>query len=206
MDLLFFIKGVILGFSIAAPLGPIGVLCIRRTLAHGMLNGFLSGLGTATADAVYGCIAAFSLTLVSGFLLDNKFYLHLFGGLFLLYLGFNTFRSVPAEKSVETDVAGLLGAYSSSFILTLANPMTLLSFTAVFAGLGLGVVGRDYLSAGMIVFGVFVGSMLWWILLSASVNILRAKFNTANLKWINQLSGLIIISVGGMSLLSIAFG
>jgi len=96
MGLGFFIKGIFLGLSIAAPVGPMVVLCIRRTLSKGMLNGFLSGLGTATADGLYGCIAAFGLTMVSSFLLDKKLYLRLVGGVFLLYLGYKTFKSVPA--------------------------------------------------------------------------------------------------------------
>ncbi|MBP2638066.1 MAG: Lysine exporter protein [Firmicutes bacterium] len=203
MEFLFWIKGVILGFSIAAPVGPIGVLCIRRTLANGMLNGFLSGFGTASADAIYGCIAAFGITAISTFLLDNRFFLHMFGGLFLLYLGYNTFRAVPAEKAAETNGKGLFAAYTSAFFLTLTNPATIMSFVAVFAGLGIGAADGDFILAGFMVLGVFVGSLLWWLILSVTVNIFRAKFDQRRLKRVNQLSSLIIFAFGVLSLCSI---
>lgn len=203
MELVFFMKGIILGFSIAAPVGPIGVLCIRRTLAKGMLNGFLSGLGTATADAMYGCIAAFGVTVVAAFLIDNQFYLRLIGGLFLLYLGYTTFRSIPVETAEKVDERDRLGSYTSAFFLTLTNPMTIMSFAAVFAGLGIGETGGNYILAGLVVFGVFIGSMLWWLLLSGTVNAFRATFNTKWLKYVNQFSGFIIAGFGFLSLLTI---
>jgi len=201
--LVFFIKGIILGFSIAAPVGPMGVLCIRRTLSKGMLNGFLSGLGTATADAVYGCVAAFSVTVVSTFLLDNQSYLRSIGGLFLLYLGYKTFKSIPAEVAAKAVGKGLLGTYTSAFFLTLTNPLTIISFAAIFAGLGVGTNDGNYLLASLLVFGVFIGSMLWWLILSTSVNLLRSKFDEKRLKWVNRLSGLIIAGFGILSLITI---
>lgn len=203
MEFLFWIKGVILGFSIAAPVGPMGVLCIRRTLANGMLSGFLSGLGTASADAIYGCIAAFGITVISAFLLDNRFLLHMFGGLFLLYLGYNTFRATPAETAAETNGKGLLGAYTSAFFLTLTNPATIMSFVAVFAGLGISDADGDFILAGFMVLGVFTGSLFWWLILSVIVNVFRAKFDQRRLRRVNQLSGLIIFAFGIVSLWAI---
>ena len=203
MEFLFWIKGVILGFSIAAPVGPMGVLCIRRTLTNGVLNGFLSGFGTACADAIYGFIAAFGITAISTFLLDNRFFLQMFGGLFLLYLGYNTFRSAPAEKAAEIQGRGLFGAYVSAFFLTLTNPATIISFIAIFAGLGIGAAEGDFNLAGFMVFGVFVGSLLWWIILSALVSVLRAKFDNRRLNRVNQVSGIIIFAFGIVSLCSI---
>lgn len=202
MEMSFLIKGLILGFSIAAPVGPIGVLCIRRTLSNGILSGLLSGLGTATADAVYGCIAAFGVTFISSFLLDNQFYLHLIGGLFLLYLGYSTFKSLPAEADVEVKDESLLDAYTSAFFLTLTNPMTIMSFSAVFAGLGVGETG-SYFQASLLVLGVFLGSMLWWSALSGMVNAVRLQFDQKRLKWVNQISGVIIFGFGILSLLAI---
>lgn len=195
------IKGIILGFSIAAPVGPIGVLCIRRTLSKGMLNGFLSGLGAATADAMYGCIAAFGITLISTFMLDHQSYLRLIGGVFLLYLGYTTFQSVPAQEAAKAGGQGLLGAYTSAFFLTLTNPMTIMSFAAVFAGLGVGITGGDYILAGLLVLGVFIGSMLWWLILSTTVHRLRSNFDQKRLKWVNQLAGVIIAGFGIVGLL-----
>jgi threonine/homoserine/homoserine lactone efflux protein len=203
MELVFLIKGIILGFSIAAPVGPIGVLCIRRTLSNGMLNGFLSGLGAATADAIYGCIAAFSVTVITAYLLDNQSYLRVLGGIFLLYLGCRTFQSTPVEKAANAGDNGLLGVYTSAFFLTLTNPMTIMSFAAVFAGLGVGTTGGDYILAGLLVFGVLLGSMLWWFALSTTVNLLRSKFDQKRLKWVNQLSGLIIVGFGILSLITV---
>ena len=195
----FFVKGLLLGFSIAAPVGPIGILCIRRTLSHGLWNGFLSGLGTATADALYGSIAAFGITLLSGFLLSQQFYFRLIGGLFLLYLGYHAFRSTPAQEAAKAASTGLIAAYVSSFFLTLANPMTILSFMAVFAGLGLGPAG-DSLSAAALVSGVFAGSMIWWLLLSSVANRLRHRFGPRTMIWVNRLSGVVIIAFGMVSL------
>ncbi len=203
MGAAFLIKGLILGFSIAAPVGPIGVLCIRRTLSRGMLNGFLSGIGAATADGIYGCIAAFGVTAVSSLLLDHQLYLRLAGGVFLLYLGFTTFRAVPAETSAKAEGGGLLGAYVSVFFLTLTNPMTIMSFAGIFAGLGIGATGGNYALAGSLVLGVFAGSMLWWLTLSGTVNLLRAKFDRKRLVWVNRLSGVMICGFGILSLLSV---
>src|SRR3954468_17812764 len=137
MDASIIITGVILGFSIAAPVGPIGVLCIRRSLAEGRRVGLATGLGAATADALYGAVAAFGLTAISSFLIGQKSWLGLIGGLFLCYLGIRTFQSQPAENPATLPSGGLLSAYSSTLLLTLTNPMTILSFVAVFAAFGL---------------------------------------------------------------------
>lgn len=201
--MLFLIKGIVLGFSIAAPVGPIGLLCIRRTLTNGMGNGFISGLGAATADAIYGLIAALGISAVSIFLVDHQFYLRLMGGVFLLYLGYTTFRSMPAEVAANANGEGLIGAYASTLFLTIANPMTIMSFAAVFAGLGVGAIGENYISSFFLVIGVFIGSMLWWLILSGMVNVLRHHLDSKYLKWVNQLSGLIIASFGIVSLISI---
>lgn len=203
MWLVYLIKGVLLGFSIAAPVGSIGVLCIRRTLANGMMSGFITGLGTATADSVYGCLAAFGVSMVSGFLLTNQIYLRLIGGLFLLYLGYKTFRSEPVKIAKTTREEGILRSFLSAFLLTIANPMTIMSFGAVFAGLGVGGTGNDNYYAGLLVLGVFTGSMLWWVILSATVNILRAKFDPGKLKLVNLLSGVVIAGFGVVSLVTI---
>ncbi len=193
MNLTLFTKGLILGFSIAAPVGPIGILCIRRTLTEGMVIGLISGLGAATADAVYGSIAAFSLTVVSDFLINLGHYIQALGSLFLLYLGWKTLRAVPSTNSETNAGKNILRSYASTFLLTITNPMTILSFTAVFAGLGVGAAQRNHRSTLFMVVGVFTGSMLWWLLLSGGISSLRHKFNPVWLHWINRLAGLIII-------------
>src|SRR5271157_4875386 len=145
MALHLLLKGVIIGFSIAAPVGPIGVLCIRRSLAEGRQIGLATGLGAATADAAYGGVAGFGLTIISGFLVGHRVWLGFLGGLFLCYLGIRTFLSGPAEQAAEIRGGGLCSAYLSTLFLTLTNPMTILSFVAVFAGFGLGA-SPDYVS------------------------------------------------------------
>lgn len=199
----FLLKGILLGFSIAAPVGPIGVLCIRRTLANGMKNGFLSGLGAATADAIYGLLAVLGISVVSIFLLEYQSYLRIIGGIFLLYLGYTTFKARPAEVSANASEEELLGAYGSTLLLTITNPMTIMSFAAIFAGLGVGAASESYLSSIFLVIGVFIGSMLWWLFLSGMVNMLRHKFDQKRLKLVNQLSGLVITIFGLCSLMSI---
>jgi len=199
----FLLRGILIGFSIAAPVGPIGVLCIRRTLAEGRATGFVSGLGAATADAIYGCIAGFGLTLVTRFLIDQQVWLRLFGGAFLCYLGVKTVLSRPARQAASAKGSGLAGAYGSTFLLTLTNPMTILSFAAVFAGLGLVSAEGSYASAGILVLGVFTGSALWWLTLSGGVSLLRSKFDARRLEWVNRISGIIITGFGVVALLSL---
>ncbi len=196
MDIPFFLKGIIIGFSIAAPVGPIGVLCIRRTLAEGRLAGLVSGLGAATADLLYGCVAAFGLTFISQFLIDQEMWLRLIGGLFLLYLGIKTFLAKDDGEEIEQKKGSLLGAYFSTFILTLTNPLTILSFAAIFAGLGIVNTGGDYLSALILVAGVFSGSTAWWFLLSAGASFFQKKIDAQGLAWINRISGSIIVVFG----------
>jgi threonine/homoserine/homoserine lactone efflux protein len=202
MDIRFLFRGLIIGFSIAAPVGPIGVLCIRRTLAEGRASGLVSGLGAATADAIYGCIAGFGLTFISSVLIRQQGWLRLIGGGFLCYLGLKTLLAKPAEQAASAGGNGLVGAYASTFFLTLTNPMTILSFAAVFAGLGVASAGGDYVSAGVLVLGVFIGSAVWWLILSGGVSLFRASFNPHRLRWVNRVSGVIITGFGLLALLS----
>lgn len=204
MDSGFLIRGLLIGFSIAAPVGPIGVLCIRRTLTEGRAAGLVSGLGAATADALYGCIAGFGLTLISNFLVSQQLWLRLVGGLFLCYLGIKTLLSKPAEQAAVAKGSGLLSAYASTFFLTVTNPMTIISFAAIFAGLGLASSTGSYTAAGVLVAGVFLGSALWWLLLSGGVGLLRDRFSTAGLLWVNRISGIIITGFGVLALVSMA--
>jgi threonine/homoserine/homoserine lactone efflux protein len=203
METSLLLKGLIIGFSIAAPVGPIGVLCIRRTLANGGLAGFVSGMGAATADAIYGCIAGFGLTFISNILISQQTLLRLIGGIFLCYLGIKIFRDTPAEHAARASGDGLPAQYASTFVLTLTNPMTIISFAAIFAGMGLATSGHSYASAGVLVAGVFAGSALWWLLLSSGANMLRSRFNPQMLVWVNRLAGIIIVTFGLLSFVSL---
>lgn len=197
----FFLRGLILGFSIAAPVGPIGVLCIRRTLAEGRVVGFVSGLGAATADAIYGSVAAFGLTAIAMWLTGGQSWLRLAGGLFLCYLGIRTWRAVPVAGSSPSGSRGLLESYVSTLLLTLTNPMTILSFAAIFAALGITTSAR-YASAVALVAGVFCGSALWWLILSAVAGAFHRTLSTTELRWVNRLSGAIIAGFGALALLT----
>ena len=207
MDPGIFARGVAIGLAIAAPVGPIGVLCIRRTLAGGRLAGFVTGLGAATADTVYGAVAAFGLTAVSAFLVSQQDWLRLIGGAFLLYLGIRTFLTRPMPQTAVRDDKSsrtLAGDYASTFLLTITNPLTIISFAAVFAGLGLGSGYDDLASALLLVAGVFTGSALWWLLLSAGVSLLRGRITENGLRWVNRVSGVIITVFGVVALASLA--
>jgi threonine/homoserine/homoserine lactone efflux protein len=203
MDINLLLRGLLIGFSIAAPVGPIGVLCIRRTLAEGRTFGFVSGLGAATADAFYGSVAGLGLTLVSGFLIGQQSWLRLIGGTYLCYLGYRTFRSKPSEQAASARGRGIIGAYGSTLFLTLTNPITILSFAAIFAGLGAGAAAGDYRSAIALIAGVFTGSCAWWLILVIITSIFRSRLNTTGLGWVNRISGTIIAVFGLIVLLSL---
>jgi threonine/homoserine/homoserine lactone efflux protein len=203
MPIGFFLRGLVIGFSIAAPVGPIGVLCIRRTITEGRASGLISGLGAATADALYGCVAGFGLTVISNLLIRQQHWIRLIGGVFLCYLGLKIFFAAPAKQEVSVKGGGLASAYASTFILTLTNPLTILSFAAIFAGLGIGSAQADYLSAGVLVLGVFMGSALWWLILSSGISLFGGRLNTRGLRWVNRVSGLIILGFGVIALLSL---
>jgi len=203
VSIVFLLKGLLIGFSIAAPVGPIGVLCIRRTLANGRMSGFVSGLGAATADGVYGTVAAFGLTLISDVLVGQQMWFRIIGGSFLLYLGIKTFLSKPSEKSASDKKRNLFGDYISTFFLTIMNPITILSFVAVFAGLGLSDSSGNYISALLMVLGVILGSIGWWLILSSVINLFRSKFNPASLKIVNWISGGIMMVFAVVAFISI---
>jgi threonine/homoserine/homoserine lactone efflux protein len=200
MEVPLLLRGLILGFAIAAPVGPIGLLCIQRTLNQGRMVGLASGLGAATADAFYGTVAAFGLTIVSGFLIEQQFWLALVGGLFLCYLGVTTLLASPATQAAQSEAKGVGGAYISTLVLTITNPMTILSFVAIFAGAGLATLGGDALSAATIVLGVFLGSAAWWLLLSGGVSLLRSHINANVLLWVNRVAGAILVLFGVLAI------
>ena len=199
-----FIKGFVIGFSIAAPVGPIGILCIQRTLSGGNVQGLVTGLGAATADALYGFIAAFGLTFISNFLVDQSIWFRIIGGLFLCYLGLRAFLRKPQEQMVSVANSTLLSAYGTTFFLTLTNPMTILFFAGIFAGLGIVSESIHYASAGLMVIGVFSGSAAWWLLLSAATGIFRNKISESKLALVNKISGFIILVFGVFALISAA--
>jgi threonine/homoserine/homoserine lactone efflux protein len=187
------LQGLVLGFSIAVPVGPVGVLCIRRSMTRGFRSGLVSGLGAASADAFYGSIAAAGLTIVADFIVSQRFWLGLLGGSFLFFLGVKTLISQLQMENLDERKSGIGGDYFSTLLLTLSNPMTILSFAAIFSGMSAQSLPVYRFSAFLLVLGVFMGSALWWLILSGSVGLLRSRVNQGMLIWVNRISGLVII-------------
>lgn len=202
MDPTIFIKGVIAGLMICAPVGPIGVLCVRRTLIDGRLAGLLSVLGASTADGLYCAIAGLGITYISYFLAQEKILLQLLGGAVLMLVGAGLFFSTPRERPVRAADSGLFQAYYSTFLLMLANPVPILVFGAVFTALGVHGWRGDYISTGILVIGVLAGSALWAPVLVALVSIFRVRFTTREFRAINRIAGALIFGFG--AILSIA--
>jgi len=187
-----FLKGLLFGFLLAATVGPMWALCFRRTLAQGALAGFVSGMGIAVADGLYGAVAAFGLTAISGFLLQHSFWIGLAGGAFLVYLGVKILISNPTINGKEEEKVSHPKAFLSTLGLTLANPPTILAFVAIFAGLGLAS-NADYGTASLVVLGVFLGSASWWVLLAAGAGWLRGRVGEKLYRIVNIVSGLTIL-------------
>ncbi len=196
-----FVKGLIIGFAIAAPVGPIGILCIQRSLHDGFKIGLMTGLGAALADGTYGLIAGFGLTAISSLLIAQQFWIRIVGGLFLLYLGIKLFLTKPQKKSAGHSDRSSWHALGKTYLLTLTNPATILSFIAVFAGLGLGTTHPDFNDALILVSAIAMGSACWWIILSSGVAFLfHHRLSPTMMKNINRLSGLILIAFGILAL------
>jgi len=196
MDFSFLVRGLVIGFSVAAVVGPIGMLCIQRTLYKGFRYGLVTGMGAATADGIYGGIAAFGLTIISSFLVSQQGWIRLLGGVFLVYLGIKAMFTRPAEQAAQASGSTFPGIYLSTVLLTLTNPLTIISFAAVFAGLGVGTAGRGSATAVLITAGVFLGSCAWWLLLSGGLSLLRTRMKPGWLLWINRGAGLALTIFG----------
>ena len=195
--LAFLWKGVVVGLIIAVPAGPVGVLCIRRTIFNGRFAGFISGIGAATADAIFGIIAGFGLTFVSDLLLDYQQWLRIGGAGFLLLVGIRAFTAEPlAQAKPERDPETLLAFFASTFALTLTNPITILAFLAIFASIGFTGEEATLGGAAILVLGVWLGSLLWWAALALGAGMLRHSFRRNHLVWINRGSGGILMLSG----------
>jgi threonine/homoserine/homoserine lactone efflux protein len=202
MEFTFFLKGIFIGFAMAVPVGPIGIMCIRKTLTVGRLRGLIIGFGAATADMLYGCVAAFGLSVISDTLVSQRIWIRLVGGALLLFLGVRTFRGRPADPKNPINSNGILRSYLTTVFLTLTNPLTIFAFIAVFAALGLGE-GFSYFSASALVVGVFIGSFLWFLILSSGVTLFRKKLDLVGLQWVNRIAGILIIISGVIAIVSV---
>jgi threonine/homoserine/homoserine lactone efflux protein len=203
MPLYLLAQGMIIGLVVAVPFGPLGLLCINRALVMGRWCGLLSGFGVATADALAAGIAALGVSLVSAFLMDHQIGLRFIGGVFLCCLGLKIYNTVPTQQPPPSDFNGLFGAYASTFLLTFSNPVTILSFIAIYAGWGIESLSGHYFAAAILTLGVFIGSATWWIALFVGLTAFRDKFSMRILRWIHKISGIAIAGFGVVVLLSL---
>ncbi|MGQ0663724.1 MAG: LysE family translocator [Pseudomonadota bacterium] len=200
----YFLTGLIAGFLIAMPIGPINVLCVRRTLAQGRLAGIATGLGAALADSLFAAIAVLGLTFIAGILIAERFWISLVGGAALVVVGVRTLRAAPPPLNPAADPKSLIGDFTSSVALTLTNPVTVLSFLAVFAGLGVHADDEIEASDWVLVLGVFAGSSVWWLLLTGLVGLLHGKFTDAGLRWANRIAGAVLLAFALVVLWNVA--
>lgn len=198
MFLLF--KSFILGFSVSAPVGPIGLLVIQRTLSRGKMAGFITGFGAVTANIIYASIAALGFSVVATFLLEKQLFLRLIGAAFLFYLGIKTILKDPAKHAANLEGENYLGMFLSTFMLMVTNPITIINFVAMFAGLGFEQDGDSNTLAFSLILGVFLGATSWWFLLSMTVGLFRNKIKP-HLSLVNKIAGLLIITLGFLAFL-----
>lgn len=197
------VRGLILGFTIAAAVGPITLLVVRRTIDHGGIYGFASGLGVATADATYGAIAAFGLTAITSVLTSYHALLGVIGGAVIVVLGIRIARSHPGAPVANGGRPGLAGAFASIYALTMTNPLTIVLYAGVFAGIGF-VAGATFFDAAVLTLAVWAGSTLWWVILCAAVAWLRSRVSQSALMWVNRVSGGALVVFGLLAVIAAA--
>lgn len=204
MDLIIFIKGIVIGISASVPLGPVGLICIQKTLNSKRSNGVFAGMGAALADTFFAVVAAFGISAVHNFIENQQLILRLSGGTILLFLGLKFFFTNPAIqiRKNRNKNNNLWADFVSVFLLTLSNPLTVIVFGAVFAGFGIIPKESNWLDVILLIAGVFIGAMIWWISLINVINIFRKKFRLRRLWWMNKIMGAIIILFGLFALIS----
>ncbi len=205
MDITPFLRGIAIGFAIAAPIGPVGILCIRKALADGRLAAFVAGLGAAMADTLFGAVAAFGIGVVMSFIDGQAFTLKVVGGVFMIGLGVHTWRSAAITVEAEPGKGpGMAKDFLSTFAITATNPGTILGVAGVFAALGPS--GRPGgAQSGLITLGIFCGSTLWWMILSAAASAARSRFTPDRMRRFNHLSGGMLMVFGLAALISLTF-
>ena len=205
MDFSLFARGILVGVAIAVPVGPIGVLCVRRTILRGPVSGLISGLGAAIADTLFGCIAALGLTEVSDTLIEHQAWLKLVGGAFLCAIGLRSFTTDPKPPSQSAADRNLFGDFMSTFLLTLTNPVTILALAAIFAAVGVVDGGLYWAQTMTLVGGVFAGSSSWWLLLAGITLPIRGRLDPNHLEWVTRVAGVLLLASGLYVLASIAW-
>jgi threonine/homoserine/homoserine lactone efflux protein len=204
LEYILFIKGIIVGISTSAPLGPLGILCIQRTINKGVFSGFITGFGAAFADIIYASIAGFGISIIADFLREYQIFIRIIGGIILLIVGIMIFRSNPVKQIRQQNSQNYFGYFISSLFITITNPITIVVFGAVFASLGLDEVSTIN-PIIITLIGIFSGALLWWLSLTVSVNIFRNKIRLRNLWWINKITGILVSLFGLAIFLSLFF-
>jgi threonine/homoserine/homoserine lactone efflux protein len=204
MPIYHIIQGILIGLVVAVPVGPLGLLCINRSLMLGALAGLASGLGVASADSLAAGIAALGISLISDFLIEHQLILRLVGGVFLCVLGYRIYRTEPAVRVPTISTNGLVGAYMTTFFLTFSNPVTILSFIAIYAGWHVPSLHGHYLAAAFLMAGVFIGSGIWWVVLFAGLTLFRLNISHGFLGLVHRVSGVLIVGFGVAVLLSLS--
>lgn len=198
-----FVNGAIIGFLLAAPVGPVGVLCAQRSLTHGRIAGLISGLGAATADTFFGLVAAFGLSVISDFIMEHQDWVRCVGGAALIGLSIKLVVSAPARAAQSNGTTDHLGNFFSTFALTITNPITIMSFAFVFASFGVMSAVVTAIDAWILVGGVFVGSVVWWLIIALGVGLFRGILSDRGMRWVARVSALIIFAFGLIALLSV---
>jgi threonine/homoserine/homoserine lactone efflux protein len=193
--LLFFLKGITAGFVVAIPVGPIAMLCIRRTLATSMTSGYVTGLGAAVADTLYAIVAAYGISFIADILFTNNFWFRLIGGIILCLMAARMLSAPPVESKAQ-DTGKLFGDFVSALVITGTNPITLIAFGVIFTSIGVGTAGDRYEWAEALIAGVFIGSAAWWVLLTGLTALCRRWVGKLSLTWINRVAALVILSCG----------
>ncbi len=207
MGVEFLIKGLIVGFLASIPLGPVGVLCIQRTINKGRYSGLISGMGAATVDMFFALVAALGLTYIINFIEEKQFFIQLIGGGVLIFLGTKIFNTNPIKqiRKHRRRKNKLIEDYLSVFFLTLSNPLAVFLFIAAFAGIGMVTSNDSSLKSSLIILGVFLGATLWWLTLTFLIDFFRKHFRLKQLWWINKIAGVLIIVFGVAAMLSVFF-
>ena len=206
MGLIYILKGIAIGFALAAPVGPLGVICIRRTIAHGAKQGLVVGLSAAVADILYGMVAVFGVTLISDFIHEQQQWIRIVGGVVLIILGYRTYHCHPANERQINGTNGHIRAFFSTFFITLTNPMSIFAFAAVFASVGIKEVSTNLTYAIFLLGGIFLGTMSWFSLLTGLVHFFKEKINTDGICLVNKIAGTVLILFGIIALCSGLFG
>lgn len=196
MEISPFLEGIVIGLTLAVPVGPISLLCIRRAVADGRLHGIISGIGVTTADTLYAAVAVLGLTVVSGFIVDWQFFFRAVAGLVLIAVGVKIFLTAPSAPEENGRHEPYLRNYLSMLAITLANPMTLLFFLVILPGLGIILGGGGLVASLAFIIGIFTGSVCWWVVLCGGIGSVRSRLTCENLRIINRISGTLIVLFG----------